>query len=374
MLLIWFILLNTVYMIISFLTLVIFNLFRLDNTVLIKLKLNLENYYNSLFFNPKEVSVSTSNYKTLFKNYKTLNLLTNGGLSNSLVISSISKNFYNVELLPKTCIFITFSNNILPNALKLNLNFSSNLLKVQNLTTSIKTSANFSKYYFNYVGKNISSIINNLTNLKLPQVKYSPSNFIKYINFLNLNNYKILFIRKNKVFNKGRYSRNRQYYRTGVYWCLYVNIIAVIGIYFWFYKITMNFGYLWWGLYLFIASFILPKAIKYRLYNVFNLKETYYLNFIWLSLIIRNIYLGFVSCLLSLNKKSLLSFNQFSINPNSSFLSVVKTLNLLNLNSRFLNSFYISEYNYVDYYYKSSIGSKSIIFEKLKKVIFTPFH
>ncbi len=27
----------------------------------------------------------------------------------------------------------------------------------------------------------------------------------------------ILFLRKNKVFNKGRYSRNRQTYRTGVY-------------------------------------------------------------------------------------------------------------------------------------------------------------
>jgi hypothetical protein len=30
--------------------------------------------------------------------------------------------------------------------------------------------------------------------------------------FLNIN-----FLRKNKIFNKGRYSRNRQNYRTGVY-------------------------------------------------------------------------------------------------------------------------------------------------------------
>jgi hypothetical protein len=48
-------------------------------------------------------------------------------------------------------------------------------------------------------------------------VKFSPSNFIKYINSLNLNKYNILYLRKAKVFNKGRYSRNRQYYRTGVY-------------------------------------------------------------------------------------------------------------------------------------------------------------
>jgi hypothetical protein len=27
------------------------------------------------------------------------------------------------------------------------------------------------------------------------------------------------FLRKSKLFNKGRYSRNRQTYRTGAYWC-----------------------------------------------------------------------------------------------------------------------------------------------------------
>ena len=30
----------------------------------------------------------------------------------------------------------------------------------------------------------------------------------------------IFFLRKVKIFNKGRYSRNRQNYRTGVYLCL----------------------------------------------------------------------------------------------------------------------------------------------------------
>lgn len=63
-------------------------------------------------------------------------------------------------------------------------------------------------------------------------IKYTPSNFSKYILDFNLNSYNILYLRKNKIFNKGRYSRNRQYYRTGVYLCLYINIIAVFGIYF----------------------------------------------------------------------------------------------------------------------------------------------
>lgn len=40
-------------------------------------------------------------------------------------------------------------------------------------------------------------------------------------------NLECFFLRKNKSFNKGRYSRNRQVYRTGVYMCFYINVIAL---------------------------------------------------------------------------------------------------------------------------------------------------
>jgi len=115
------------------------------------------------------------------------------------------------------------------------------------------------------------------------QIKFSPSNFVKYISFSGLPAYNILYLRKAKVFNKGRYSRNRQYYRTGVYWCLYVNIIAVVGIYFWFYRFTMNFGYLWWLLYAFIMSFIIPRTLKYRLYLPRVLAKSFYKDAMWLG-------------------------------------------------------------------------------------------
>jgi hypothetical protein len=101
----------------------------------------------------------------------------------------------------------------------------------------------------------------------------------------------ILFLRKNKVFNKGRYSRNRQYYRTGVYWCLYINIIAVIGIYFWFYRFNMNFGYLWWLLYAFICSFAFSRAMSYNLINIKNLFFQILNSFTWFF----NIIFSFVS-------------------------------------------------------------------------------
>jgi hypothetical protein len=60
-------------------------------------------------------------------------------------------------------------------------------------------------------------------------------------------------------------------YRTGVYWCIWVNIIVVFGLYFYFYRFTFNFGYLWWPLGLFIFSIFGNRLIKYRFYNYFNI-------------------------------------------------------------------------------------------------------
>ena len=62
--------------------------------------------------------------------------------------------------------------------------------------------------------------------------------------FFFKNEYSNLILRKTKSFNKSRYSRNRQYYRTGVYWCLWLNIILVFALYYVFYKYTFKFSYI----------------------------------------------------------------------------------------------------------------------------------
>ena len=117
-------------------------------------------------------------------------------------------------------------------------------------------------------------------------IKFSSTSIVKYIN--NNTDYSIYFLRKNKSFNKGRYSRNRQNYRTGVYWCLYVNIIALFGLYFLFYRFTFNFGYLWWLFYCLPASFIIPQAIRFKLYipSVFYKNIVDYFYFIFNSITI----------------------------------------------------------------------------------------
>ena len=63
--------------------------------------------------------------------------------------------------------------------------------------------------------KSVTNLVEMLTSSF--SVRYSPSTVSKYLNTNYTDILNILFLRKNKVFNKGRYSRNRQFYRTGVY-------------------------------------------------------------------------------------------------------------------------------------------------------------
>lgn len=112
-------------------------------------------------------------------------------------------------------------------------------------------------------------------------VKFKPSSFVKLI---NSENYTIFFIRKNKIFNKGRYSRNRQLYRTGVYWCIWLSVFFGYCLYFSFYRFTLNFGYQWWLVFSFLFLFINQKMWKYHFYNLFVIFGELKKNFNWISI------------------------------------------------------------------------------------------
>lgn len=72
--------------------------------------------------------------------------------------------------------------------------------------------------------------------LKLSNITCTPkittSSIYKNINIFNSKNVEFQFLRKNKVYNKGRYSRCRQNYRTGVYLCMYLSIVSIFGLYY----------------------------------------------------------------------------------------------------------------------------------------------
>ena len=139
-----------------------------------------------------------------------------------------------------------------------------------NIKKNFKSNNKLKNYWvFNFAKTKLTS--NSKTDVQVNNsnyvVNYSGTSLGKYINDSSLNNMSVYFLRKNRMFNKGRYSRNRQNYRTGVYWCLYINIMVLFGLHFYFYRFTFNFGYMWWLLFSLIASFFVPRALKFRLYN-----------------------------------------------------------------------------------------------------------
>ncbi len=100
---------------------------------------------------------------------------------------------------------------------------------------------------------------------KIFPYRFSESSLNKFINLSKIDDFIVFYLRKIKIFNKGRYSRNRQTYRTGFYWCLWLNIFVVYGLHFVFYRFTFTFGYLWLFLFVFFASFVFSRALKYNL-------------------------------------------------------------------------------------------------------------
>lgn len=137
--------------------------------------------------------------------------------------------------------------------------------------------------------------------LQKSPIRFLDSSVNKHISLKNLNNFNFFFLRKNRIFNKSRYSRNRQLYRTGVYWCLWLNIIIVYGLFFLFYRFTFNFGYVWLGVLILMLSMIISKVIKYNFYNIFKILTEFYQLFKWFGYIffeilvlIKNLFYKFV--------------------------------------------------------------------------------
>jgi len=241
--------------------------------------------------------------------YKSLFLLNNfSDIKNGSIFYCVYKNNFNYSNLLYYFSAVKYSNALKLLGSKLlvnnNLNFKFEQKNSKNVSflfaSSSSISNKFNKVNFietlfniNHFSKSLSTIYSNYNskfNLTSQyKIKYSVSDFFKNLNANTLNYMNVLFLRKNKVFNKGRYSRNRQNYRTGVYWCLYVNVVAVVGIYFWFYRFNMNFGYLWWLMYAFIVSMFFSKAVSFNLFNLKVLAYQIWKSFIWFFGIINTV-------------------------------------------------------------------------------------
>lgn len=238
---------------------------------------------------------------------------------------------------------------------------------------------NFYNLFLNNISKSNLIILNNLSNTW--NILFKPTSMDKYnsVNKVHTEN-NILFLRKNKVFNKGRYSRNRQTYRTGVYWCLYINIVAVLGLYFWFYRFTINFGYTWWFICIFVLAFFLPKILKFNLYNPKVFINEIKLTNKWIG----HMFQYFFYILKLVNKEIKLNYKKFYIISSNResiiketlteyfFMSIMNAFILLRLVSfniikLFMNiNIYENNYKYSDYYFYNS-NFKFFISDNYKK-------
>ena len=222
-----------------------------------------QNLKTSLFF------ILIQNFNIFFKKNKTqsfekITLSTFKGIQNYFVLTKINKIKYNY--LNKTLL-----RNALSPALIINNNkkFTSNFVKIQTrLTLNLSTITNLFKL------KWFNKIHNTIIDLKQNNV--------------------VLYLRVAKHFNKGRYSRNRQLYRTGVYWCIWLNIVLVYGLHYYFYRVVFVFGYLWLPLCIMILSIFGSRLYKYRYYSFYQVKNEFisYSNLLYLFFMKMNVFVN----------------------------------------------------------------------------------
>ncbi len=92
---------------------------------------------------------------------------------------------------------------------------------------------------------------------------------IKQLKFISLYNLylkliKIVlnFVRKVKIFNKSRYSRNRQNVRITFYFSIYFNILIIYTVFSLFYNLALFLTYNWWFYLTFILYFLVSNVIR----------------------------------------------------------------------------------------------------------------
>jgi hypothetical protein len=87
--------------------------------------------------------------------------------------------------------------------------------------------------------------------------------FISFYNlYLKLIKIVLNFVRKVKIFNKSRYSRNRQNVRITFYFSIYFNILIIYTVFSLFYNLALFLTYNWWFYLTFILYFLVSNIIR----------------------------------------------------------------------------------------------------------------
>ncbi len=79
---------------------------------------------------------------------------------------------------------------------------------------------------------------------------------------MNLINVLINYSRKVRIFNKSRYSRNRQNVRSTFYFAVYFNILIIYTVFSVFYGFVLLLSYNWWLYFIFLTFFFYSNTIR----------------------------------------------------------------------------------------------------------------
>ena len=249
----------------------------------------------------------------------------------------------------------------------LNQSFLNSLNNVANFNKNLNAFVGDLVFNFKLLNNKLFNLNNNLSNSW--KINFSESSTNKHIslenNFLKRSNYSFFFLRKSKIFNKGRYSRNRQTYRTGFYWCLWLNIFAIYGLHYAFYRFTFTFGYLWIFLIIFFGSFVFGRMLKYNFHNYKYAFAEVSNFFNWIGFISNNFYF-FLLNFFDFFKKFFSSIPIFSNISNKSiiFSSIYTLFN--NFFFSFKKNLNTLEHTHIWYY----LSAKDESFLKLSSKIF----
>lgn len=72
----------------------------------------------------------------------------------------------------------------------------------------------------------------------------------------------LFLLRKNKIFNKSRYARNRQTTRVAFYLAILINILVIFVVFILYYKVLLKFSLIWPALFIFLASFLFSSCLR----------------------------------------------------------------------------------------------------------------
>jgi len=100
----------------------------------------------------------------------------------------------------------------------------------------------------------------------------------------------IYFLRKNRVFNKGRYSRNRQTCKMAFYFALSIHCMGVTGLFMWYYNLLIKFTYMWYVFLVWISVGVISSIFRYRLYSTTLFYNNIYSFSNWLLSIINFLF------------------------------------------------------------------------------------